>query len=188
MAVDWFNEPSRWSADDGQIVAHANPQTDFWRITGYGYVRDNAHIYGEVMASDFDLTVAIQGEYAAQYDQAGAAVRIDERRWIKTGVELFDGRLRFSTVVTVDNSSWMFADLPENMSVLHLSLARRGDAVEIRFSTDRNELELASVVYLEPRTSALAGVMCASPQGEGFRAQFDAFNVHASGALFEPSS
>jgi regulation of enolase protein 1 (concanavalin A-like superfamily) len=148
-------------------------------VTGYGYVRDNAHIYGEVMTSDFDLTVDIQGEYAAQYDQAGAAIRIDERRWIKTGVELFDGRLRFSTVVTVDNSSWMFADLPETMSVLHLSLARRGDAVEIRYATDHHALALASVVYLEPNTSGLAGVMCASPQGEGFRAQFDAFHVRA---------
>jgi regulation of enolase protein 1 (concanavalin A-like superfamily) len=178
--VDWFNEPSKWSADDGQIVAHANPQTDFWRVTGYGYVRDNAHIYGEIMPSDFDLAVQIQGDYSAQYDQAGAAVRIDERRWIKTGVELFDGRLRFSTVVTVDNSSWMFTDLPKNMTVLNLSLARRGDAVEISYSTDHNKLELASVVYLEPRTSALAGVMCASPQGEGFTAHFADFKLRAS--------
>ena len=176
--MEWFNEPSKWSADGGHIVARADPHTDFWRVTGYGYVRDNAHIYGEVMPSDFDLTVHVRGEYADQYDQAGVAVRIDERRWIKTGVELFDGRRRFSTVVTVDNSSWMFADLPESFSVLNLSLARRGDSVEIRYSTDDDALELASVVYLEPGVSALAGVMCASPAGEGFDATFDDFVVH----------
>jgi regulation of enolase protein 1 (concanavalin A-like superfamily) len=177
--VDWFNEPSKWSADAGELVVHANPQTDFWRITGYGYVRDNAHIYGEVMPSDFDLALQVRGDYTSQYDQAGAAVRIDERRWIKTGVELFDSRLRFSTVVTVDNSSWMFADLPEVFSVLNLSLARRGDSVEISYSTDQNKLELASVVYLEPRTSALAGMMCASPSGEGFSARFAEFTLRA---------
>jgi hypothetical protein len=177
--MKWFNEPSEWSSNDGHLIARAEPQTDFWRVTGYGYVRDNAHIYGEVVDTDFDLTVDIRGDYAAQYDQAGAAVRIDERRWIKTGVELFEGRLRFSTVVTVDNSSWMFADLPTGFSVLHLSLARRGDSIEIRYSTDSARLELASIVYFEPRTAALAGVMCASPSGEGFAAQFNDFNVRA---------
>ena len=175
--MEWCNEPSRWSAEDGEIAVHADPQTDFWRITGYGYVRDNAHIYGEVISADFDLTVQVRGDYAAQYDQAGAAVRIDDRRWIKTGVELFDGRPRFSTVVTTDNSSWMFADLPQGFNVLNLSLARRGDAVEISYSTDQDALALASIVYLEPNLSALAGVMCAAPSGEGFLARFNDFTL-----------
>ncbi len=142
-------------------------------------MRDNAHIYGETLDTDFDLTVRISAEYIEQYDQGGAAVRIDEGHWIKTGVELFDGRLRFSTVVTVDHSSWMFADLPEDFATLNLSLARRGDAMEIRYSTDDDNLQLASVIYVRPRTEALAGVMCASPQGEGFRAYFSDFELRA---------
>lgn len=175
--MKWFNEPSKWSLDDGNIVVHADARTDFWRVTGYGYVRDNAHIFGEALDSDFDLTIRIRADYTEQYDQAGAAVRIDESHWIKTGVELFDGRLRFSTVVTVDNSSWMFADLPEDFTALNLSLARRGDAIEIRYSTDHNLLELASVVYVEPCKDAFAGVMSASPQGEGFAAYFSDFEL-----------
>jgi regulation of enolase protein 1 (concanavalin A-like superfamily) len=27
--MKWFNEPSQWSADDGRIVANADPHTDF---------------------------------------------------------------------------------------------------------------------------------------------------------------
>ena len=177
--VNWFNEPSSWRVEDSHIIVRADAQTDFLRVTGYGYVRDNAHIYGETLDPDFDLTVRISGEYTEQYDQAGVAVRMDERHWIKTGVELFDGRLRFSTVVTVDNSSWMFADLPEDFTTLNLSLARRGGAMEISYSTDTNKLALASVVYVQPRTEALAGVMCASPQGEGFAASFFDFELRA---------
>lgn len=177
--MNWLNEPTKWSAEADVIVARADPLTDFWRVTGYGYVRDNAHIYGEVMPSDFDLAVRIKGEYVSQYDQAGAAVRIDEHRWVKTGVELFEGRLRFSTVVTVDVSSWVFADLPTGFSVLNLSLARRGDSLETRYCVDGDAMELASVVYLEPNASALAGVMCAAPSGEGFSARFADFELVA---------
>ena len=33
-------------------------------------------------------------------------VRIDERNWIKTGIEYFEGRMRLGTVVTCEYSSW----------------------------------------------------------------------------------
>jgi uncharacterized protein len=173
--VNWLNEPEKWSEDDGQITVHADPQTDFWCVTGYGYVRDNGHIYGEALTSDFDLSVRVGAEYARQYDQAGVAIRIDESHWIKTGVEYFDGRRRFSTVVTVDNSSWMMGALPDDFTTLNLSLARRGDSVEIRCSTDQDHQELAAVVYVEPGASAFTGVMCAAPEGDGFRAVFSEF-------------
>jgi len=107
-----------------------------------------------------------------QYDQAGAAVRVDVRHWIKTGVEMFDGKLRFSTVVTADHSNWVVADLPEDFRMLNLSLARKGDAVHIKYSVDDDDVRFASVVYLEPNAPAMVGVMCASPQGEGLTARF----------------
>ncbi len=170
--MEWLNEPSRWNEDDGQIVVYADPHTDFWRITDYGYARDNAHIYGEIVTTDFELKVRIRAEYADQYDQAGAAVRVDERHWIKTGVERFEGRLRFSTVVTIDHSNWVIANLPENFEFLNLSLVRKGDALHVNFSVDDDSLEMASVSYLEPKVPAFVGVMCAAPEGDGFVAYF----------------
>ena len=178
--MDWFNEPSKWNVGDGRIFVYADPRTDFWRLTDYGYVRDNAHIYGDTADSDFNLSVHVQADYTKQYDQAGAAVRVDDSHWIKTGVELFEGKLRFSTVVTVDHSNWMIAALPDVFDTLNLSLARRGDAIHISYSTDENELELASVVYLEPKVLAFVGVMCASPEGEGFAVHFSDLELSLS--------
>jgi len=177
--MNWFNEPSKWSEVDGQISVTADGQTDFWRITDYGYVRDNAHIYGEEIATDFDLTVSFVADYAVQYDQAGAAIRVDDSHWIKTGVEMFDGKLRFSTVVTADHSNWVVADLPDDFSTLNLSLARKGDAVHIKYSVDDNDLQFASVLYLAPNATAWVGVMCASPQGDGLTARFSKLVIAA---------
>jgi uncharacterized protein len=170
--VQWLNEPASWSDQDGALVVTADGDTDFWRVTGYGYVRDSGHLYGELLTGDFDLSMRLRGSCVAQYDQAGAMLRIDERRWLKTGFEYFDGRLRFSTVVTHDFSSWSVALLPETMSELSLLVTRRGDAVEVRYFVDGGEPDLAALAYLPPEAPVLAGPMCAAPEGNGFEVTF----------------
>lgn len=169
--MQWLNEPAQWSAEPGVLTVTADAGTDFWRTTSYGYVRDTGHLYGELAVGDFDLSMHLSGAYAEQYDQAGAMVRVDERHWLKTGVEYFDGRMRFSTVVTADYSSWAVAGLPAAAGELGLFLARRGDAVEVRYAVDGGEPDLAALVYLPPG-AALAGAMCAAPEGSGFDATF----------------
>jgi regulation of enolase protein 1 (concanavalin A-like superfamily) len=170
-SMQWLNEPAQWSAEPGVLAVTADPGTDFWRTTSYGYVRDNGHLYGDLLAGDFDLAVRVSGAYAEQYDQAGAMVRIDERHWLKTGVEYFDGRMRLSTVVTNEYSSWAVAGLPAVAGPLGLFLARRGDAVEVRYAMGEHAPELAALVYLPPG-AAHAGAMCAAPEGRGFQAAF----------------
>jgi regulation of enolase protein 1 (concanavalin A-like superfamily) len=172
-AVHWLNEPARWLDNDGVLSVTADGGTDFWRTTGYGYIRDNGHLYGTEFPGDFDLRVRVRGTYVDQYDQAGAMIRVDERNWIKTGIEFFDGRPRFSTVVTLDYSSWAVADLPQGTDGIVLSVTRRGDAVEIRYALDGGRGELAALAYLPPGRAVMAGAMCAAPEGSGFPVAFD---------------
>ncbi len=175
--MEWINEPARWSAADGVLTVTADAGTDFWRTTHYGFVRDNGHVYGEELDGDFDLSVGVRGAYADQYDQAGVMVRVDDRHWIKTGIEFVDGRIRFSTVVTLTYSSWAVADLPTGLTELGLRLARRGDAVEVRYTVDGGPAELAAVAYLPPGKAAFAGALCAAPAGGGFEVSFHGLAV-----------
>jgi regulation of enolase protein 1 (concanavalin A-like superfamily) len=175
--MQWLNEPARWSDRDGVLKVTADATTDFWRVTGYGYSRDNGHLYGERLAGDFDLSMRVRGSYAAQYDQAGAMVRVGERHWLKTGVEYFNGSKRFSTVITLDHSSWALASLPVTMTELGLRLTRRGDAVEIHYCVDAGDFELAALAYLPPDHEVLAGPMCAAPEGSGFDVTFTGLTV-----------
>jgi uncharacterized protein len=170
--VQWLNEPARWSAAGQTLTVSADAGTDFWRTTHYGFVHDTGHLYGEELGGDFDLSVLVRGGYAAQYDQAGVMVRIDERRWLKTGIEFVDGQIRFCTVVTLDYSSWAVAGLPPGLTELELVLARRGDAVEVHYRADAGPTELAAVAYLPPREAVLAGPRCAAPEGGGFEVAF----------------
>ena len=175
--MQWLNEPAQWSEQAGALTVTADAATDFWRVTGYGFIRDNGHLYGEQLAGDFDLSMRIRGSYAAQFDQAGAMVRVDDRRWLKTGVEFVDGRPRFSTVITLEYSSWAVAPLPADPGEVSLVVTRRGDAIEVRYRLDGGESELAALAYLPPGEPVLAGAMCAAPEGSGFPVTFQDLTI-----------
>jgi regulation of enolase protein 1 (concanavalin A-like superfamily) len=42
--MQWLNEPPVWQADDGRLHVVTGLKTDFWRVTHYGFVRDNGHL------------------------------------------------------------------------------------------------------------------------------------------------
>jgi len=104
--------------------------------------------------------------------QSDTGPRVDERRWLKAGVEYFDGRMRLSTVITLDYSSWAMASLPQAACEISLLVSRAGDCAEVRYAVDGGARELAAVAYLPPDHEVLAGVMCAAPQGSGFEVTF----------------
>lgn len=166
----WFNEPARWGGD----TVTADPDTDFWRTTHYGYARDSGHILGIDKAGDFELTVTFAGDYSAQYDQAGIALRIDEENWIKAGIELVDGQHQLSAVVTREVSDWSVVTLAEPTAKVTVKAARTGDAVTISYGLNgAPPATMLRLAYFPPELSVLAGVMCASPTGKGFATRFE---------------
>ena len=171
----WLNEPLKWSTDP--LTVHADPDSDFWRLTGNGVVRDNGHLYGVRLAGDFTITATFSGGFAAQYDHAGVGLLIDGENWIKAGVEVFDGKLQASTVVTRGFSDWNLA-LTEAFERFTIRAERKGDAVWVRYGLDGEEpAKLLRKAYFPPAVEATAGIMAASPEGEGFVTQFHAVEI-----------
>jgi len=175
--MEWLNEPASWQRTGDVLTVSVDPGTDFWRETGYGYVRDSGHVYGEVLGGDLDVSVRVRCTLGVQYDQAGVMLRADERTWLKTGMEFFEGRPRLSTVLTLGRSSWMVTDLPAGTDDIVLRVSRRGDAVEVRYVLEDGPAELAALAFLPPGREVLAGVMGAAPEGSGFRVTFQDLRI-----------
>jgi len=175
--MEWLNEPASWQRNGDVLRVNVDPDTDFWRSTGYGYVHDNGHVYGDRLPGDLDVSVRIRGAFASQYDQAGVMLRADEQTWLKTGLEFFEGRPRLSTVLTAGCSSWMVADLPPGTDEVTLRVSRRGDAVEVRYAAGDGAAELAALVFMPPGLEMLAGIVCAAPEGSGFSVAFHDMRV-----------
>lgn len=44
-AYRWLNEPASWEGDERDLSLKTDGNTDFWRETFYGFVRDSGHAY-----------------------------------------------------------------------------------------------------------------------------------------------
>jgi regulation of enolase protein 1 (concanavalin A-like superfamily) len=163
--MKWLNEPTVWSGDASDLIVAVEPETDFWRTTHYGFIRDSGHF-----ADTGQLGVRFKADFADQYDQAGLMLRIDAEHWIKAGLEL-DGQLWLSVVVTNGVSDWSQqpAPAPDADGFYEIRAVREGDSVQI-LAGDQ-PVRLAPF----PETGELqSGPMCAAPKGPGFSARFRA--------------
>ncbi len=178
--MQWLNEPRDWSVDGGALRVVTDMKTDFWRETFYGFTRDDGHFCHRPMAGDFTAEVTLSGEYEALYDQCGLMVRVDERNWVKTGVEFTDGAMHVSTVVTRECSDWSIVSLRRSKGVLRLRLTRHGSALRVQHLDEQGNWQLSRLGYLDLPETVQVGVMCCSPERAGFVVMFSDFHIGAA--------
>lgn len=177
--MDWLNEPPSWREADGVLSVVTGDRTDFWRKTHYGFVRDDGHLRYRNVQGDFTAEVSFAGAYKELYDQAGLMLRIDERNWLKAGIEFVDGRRMLSVVVTRDFSDWSTAAAPTEAEWIRLRLSRHGSAVRVEWAAEGSHpsYALMRLAYLPESENLAVGLMCCSPQRAGFEARFRDFSV-----------
>lgn len=173
----WMNEAPEWAEDGDALWMRTAPDTDFWRVTHYGFVRHTGHLAYRELAGDVRVDVIVRGEYEAQYDQAGLMLWIDEQAWIKCGIEFVDGVQQASAVVTRGFSDWSVAPLPGSPDRIWLRLSREGTATLVHYSLDGEAYSLLRMAYLPEAATVRVGPMAASPDGAGFVARFEGFRV-----------
>jgi len=113
-SFQWLNPPSRWDIEQDRLSVDVSPNTDFWRKTHYGFIRDSGHFFRKQISGDFVIQVRIRGDYASLYDQGGLMLRASERYWMKCGIEYVDGTQQASVVVTNDFSDWSVTPVNTN--------------------------------------------------------------------------
>jgi uncharacterized protein len=175
--MKWLNEPSNWSEQDNVIKVASNQNTDFWRKTHYGFIRDSGHFYAQKITGDFVARVKVSGEYQDLYDQAGLMVRLNEENWLKCGIELVEGVQQVSAVVTRDYSDWSIVPMPNNPSSIWLKVTRKNSAIGIDYSIDGEKYTMLRMTYLTLTETVEVGIMCASPEGKGFVTVFEQLSI-----------
>lgn len=175
--MQWFNEPAKWEIKDKSLTMFVTPQTDYWRISHYGFTVDDAPFYYATYGGEFEAKVKITGDYKARFDQMGLMIRTDEQNYIKTGVEFVDGKFNVSTVVTHTVSDWSVTPLDKTPPFIWIKAVRKLDAVEIYYSLDDKNYIMTRNAPLKDNHPVMVGLMAASPDGQGFEAKFESFTV-----------
>jgi len=178
--MEWFNEPPTVSHEGNDLVVKTGKDTDFWRRTSYGFTHDDGHFLGAPLAGDAAIEVTFRADFHTQFDQAGLMLRAGPELWLKTGVELSDGQLYASVVVTVGMSDWSVSPLSGSSRGRALSFraSRSGDAVTVRYRVgEAPTWNLLRAAYLPPDAELWGGPMCCSPTREGLSVRFEPVRV-----------
>lgn len=175
--MQWFNEPEKWEIKDNTLTLSVTPQSDYWRISHYGFTVDDAPFYYTTYGGEFEVKVKLTGEYKVRFDQMGLMLRTDHENWIKAGIEYVDGKFNISAVVTHKTSDWSVIALDNTPPYIWIKAVRRLDAVELFYSFDDKTYTMIRNAYLQDNRPVMVGLMAACPDGNGFNAKFENFSV-----------
>jgi regulation of enolase protein 1 (concanavalin A-like superfamily) len=173
----WLNEPEQWLHEAGQLSVITDEKTDFWRQTHYGFVRHNGHAFMMPSDGDFTASVRIQGRYEALYDQAGMMVVLDERTWLKAGIEHSDGAPRLGSVLTRDQSDWATGAFPGDPTDFWMRLTLERGVLRIQASTDGHHWPLVRLCPFPEADHYRVGPMCCSPTRAGLEVRFSEWKI-----------
>ena len=175
--MQWFNEPTKWEIKNNSLTMNVTPQSDYWRVSHYGFTVDDAPFLYTMRGGEFEVKVKVTGDYTARFDQAGLMLRIDHENYIKAGIEFVDGKYNLSTVVTHHTSDWSIIALDRPVPFVWIKAVRRLDAIEVFYSFDDVTYTLMRNAWMPDNHPIMVGVMAACPDGNGFKARFDNFSI-----------
>lgn len=173
----WLNAPDEWKVAGGVLTMKTQPKTDFWRKTFYGFERDSGHFLGVKVDASFTAWLRVKGEFRALYDQAGLMIRIDEQRWVKTGVEFTDGELFLSTVITDGKSDWSVSQPFKALEDFYIRVTVNNGAIRIQASKDGKFWPLLRLAPFPQAAQYLVGPMACTPESDGITAEFSEFEI-----------
>jgi hypothetical protein len=176
--MTWLNPPPHHVVGDGTLTVRTGKDTDFWRETFYGFWRDNGHFLYRPVEGDFTAEVTVKGDYKVLYDQAGLMLRQSETHWVKAGIEYTDGLAYFSVVVTNDTSDWSLVAIAAGKDGVRIRLTRHAEAIRIQYLDAADDRwKPVRLAYFPVSKSVDVGMMCCSPQREGFEVTFSDFAI-----------
>ncbi|MEU2663325.1 DUF1349 domain-containing protein [Micromonospora sp. DT46] len=185
---EWWNEPVRVeNGPAGELLVQPAEGSDLWRHTSYGFVHDDAPALLAPLPAGEAMEVAFVLDYGEQFDQAGVLVRVDDRNWVKAGVEVSDGEPQVGAVVTREVSDWSVAGVPRWAGrEVTVRVSRDGDALTVRARADDEPWRLVRLAPLAPDAVATAGPYCCSPTRAGLRIRFTGWRRGLADAALHP--
>ncbi|OLP62300.1 regulation of enolase 1 [Xaviernesmea oryzae] len=173
----WINEPQTWRVEDGRLDVTTDANTDFWRETHYGFTRDSGHVFAYRREGGFSASLRIRARYEALYDQAGMMVRIDEKTWIKAGIELSDGMACLGSVLTAGQSDWATGRYAGDPGDFYLRITVDKGVLRLQASGDGRHWPLVRLCPFPEAETYLVGPMCCTPERAGLSVSFSDFKV-----------
>lgn len=173
----WLNAPPAHRLAAGTLDVTTGAGTDFWRETHYGFTRDTGHFLGLETGDGFTAEIGVRARFESLYDQAGLMVRVDERRWVKFGIEISDGAAMAGSVVTDGRSDWATGPFGGDPSDVRLRVSLRAGVLRLQVSADGERWPLLRLCPFPQAERYRVGPMACTPERGGLEVRFSDFRL-----------
>ena len=173
----WTRHPVSLDFKDGVLFAQAEEGSDWWRNTSYNFVHNNGHALLRDFEDGSAMEVTFRLNYNQNFDQCGIFLYADDLNWIKAAVEQSDGAPQLGSVVTINNSDWSTAPVPEWFGKeVTVRASRSGNAITIRAKTD-GDFRMVRLAPIEQNLNWKAGPFLCAPSGPGLIGEFTSWTL-----------
>lgn len=155
-----------------QIVAA--PGTDIWDKPPATHSFNAPRIYRQIKTKSLkSVEVNLTSRWHDQYDQGGLVIIVESEhhvRWIKTGIEFYNGRRWMSTVVKDSWSDWSVTAVEDDSIVLRAEKAADGSLWIYMLDTTGDPVPVREVTWwdaMDDNTTCKVGVYAAKPAPNG---------------------
>lgn len=104
-------------------------------------------------------------------------ILVDERTWVKAGIELSDGEAMLSSVLTLGRSDWATGPFHGNASDFWIRATVDRGVLRLQASADGHRWRLLRLCPFPTSGSYLVGPMCCTPERAGLEVLFAEFSV-----------
>lgn len=184
--LSWLNPPQSATLEGAaglKVLPKAG--SDFWcktyteppanRASGHALLYAvSADVQKCIVQTDFSL------EYHSRYDQAGIMVYVDDRHWLKAGLEMEQGEPNMSCVVTNQESDWNYKVWPTKTAHIRATVKRYSGICDcsVEYMGDEGAwcfLRDAYIVLPSPEVEVKVGLLVAAPKKEEGGGGMEAF-------------
>jgi regulation of enolase protein 1 (concanavalin A-like superfamily) len=173
----WTREPLSVEIQDGNLLAKAAEGSDWWRNTSYNFVHNDGHALLREFEEGTAMEVTFRLNYTQNFDQCGIFLYANDLNWIKAAVEQSDGVPQLGAVVTINNSDWSMAPVPEwSGKEITIRASREGNAITVRAKTD-GDFRMVRVAPIDQNLNWRAGPYLCAPTGPNLIGEFTSWTM-----------
>jgi uncharacterized protein len=104
-------------------------------------------------------------------------VRVDERNWLKTGLEVTSGAVHISTIYTREFSDVSMVQIRGRRGEVSMRVTRIGEALAVHCRSGDGPWQLLRLGHLDLPATIDVALMCCSPKRAGLEATFRDFRI-----------
>ncbi|MEO3722242.1 DUF1349 domain-containing protein [Lacticaseibacillus paracasei] len=179
----WINQPKIFKESSNKLMIQTQKGTDMWQRTHYGFQRINAPMYlRDVNKKRFVYKIKTKFNSNSLYDQCGVIVYLDQNNWAKFSSEFENDQFqRLGGVVTKSGySDWSTQNISATINTIYYQITREQNDFIVAYSFDNidyYQMRIFNLAYGNFLDTIGIGLYACSPQGNGFKANFEVLSM-----------